>query len=228
MPHAPHGAFDRMSGMGYGPRPGFRMMGDGPRPGFGPESGGLRPGFGGDFSGKPEFGGCGPRPGCHGPHHKGEGARLQMPRSITEDPRYAEMNEDARLAAVLGELGRVEQFMFNRRGGQGRILRLLKENGDMSQRELTFRLGIMPGSASEILAKLEGRGFITRTPDERDRRTALVHLTEEGAAHEAEHAARREARLAAMFSSLTEDEKREYLALSEKLTAAWHQKKNAD
>ena len=44
------------------------------------------------------------------------------------------------------------------RGGQNRVLTILKEEGEMTQRALTERLGIQPGSASEIIGKLEKGG----------------------------------------------------------------------
>ena len=47
----------------------------------------------------------------------------------------------------------------------------------MTQKALTARLGVQPGSASEVLNKLEQAGLILRTPSETDHRTTDIHLT---------------------------------------------------
>lgn len=48
-------------------------------------------------------------------------------------------------------------------------------------RSLAERLGLSRAGVSKTLAKLEKRGFITRTPNPADRRAALLTITEPGA-----------------------------------------------
>ncbi|TQJ56290.1 MarR family transcriptional regulator [Streptomyces sp. SLBN-115] len=48
-------------------------------------------------------------------------------------------------------------------------------------RSLAERLGLSRAGVSRTLAKLEKRGFITRTPNPADRRAALLTITESGA-----------------------------------------------
>lgn len=48
-------------------------------------------------------------------------------------------------------------------------------------RGLAERLGLSRAGVSKTLAKLELRGYITRTPNPADRRAALVTITEDGA-----------------------------------------------
>jgi len=48
-------------------------------------------------------------------------------------------------------------------------------------RRIAERLGMSRAGVSKTLAKLESRGFITRTPSPADRRAALVTITEAGA-----------------------------------------------
>ncbi|OQR62955.1 MarR family transcriptional regulator [Streptomyces maremycinicus] len=48
-------------------------------------------------------------------------------------------------------------------------------------RSLAERLGLSRAGISKTLAKLERRGFITRTPNPADRRAALIAITESGA-----------------------------------------------
>ena len=90
----------------------------------------------------------------------------------------------------------------------------------MTQRELTERLGIQPGSASELVGKLERAGLITRTPSETDRRTADIRLTEAGLARRQEQE-KEQAGRESLFAVLSEEEKQTLLALLEKLHQAW-------
>ena len=64
--------------------------------------------------------------------------------------------------------------------GQGRILSLLKMEPEMSQKKLSFLLGIRPQSMAELLAKLEQNGYIVRKQSEQDRRSLDIQLTEKG------------------------------------------------
>lgn len=85
--------------------------------------------------------------------------------------------------------------------GQGRVLSLLKMQPEISQKDLSYILGITPQSLGELLAKLEKNGYITRETSESDRRAMIIKLTPEG-----RHAAE-QTRDLEMFSCLGEDEK---------------------
>lgn len=65
--------------------------------------------------------------------------------------------------------------------GQGRVLKLLKMQPEIAQKELAEILGMRSQSMGELLSKLEKKGYITRTPSPGDKRVIIVHLTEEGA-----------------------------------------------
>lgn len=107
------------------------------------------------------------------------------------------------------------------KGSQKRILMILKENRSMTQRELTEYLGIRPGSASEVIGKLETAGLIFRTPSQTDRRTADICLTSAGEAAAEEAYEMRKQRHEKMFCCLSEEEKRTLLCLLEKINASW-------
>lgn len=66
------------------------------------------------------------------------------------------------------------------RHGQGRVLALLTMKPEITQRELTYLLGMSRQALAELLTKLERQGFIERTPSETDRRVVQVRLTEAG------------------------------------------------
>lgn len=109
------------------------------------------------------------------------------------------------------------------KGSQKRILMILKENREITQRELIRHLGIQPGSASEVIGKLEAAGLILRTPSQTDHRTADIRLTEAGEAAAGEAYAKREQRHQEMFACLSEGEKQTLLGLLEKINMSWSQ-----
>ncbi len=64
--------------------------------------------------------------------------------------------------------------------GQGRLLALLKLQPEITQRELTFLLGMSRQAVAELLAKLEAKGLVEREPSTTDRRVVVVRLTDAG------------------------------------------------
>lgn len=122
----------------------------------------------------------------------------------------------------LRNLSHTMRFLYEGKGSQKRVMIVLKEfGGRVTQRELTERLGIQPGSASEVIAKLESAGYIRRTPNETDRRTVDIELTKEGEAFAKEARAQRILRHEQMFSCLSDDEKKQFLSLLEKINRDW-------
>lgn len=133
----------------------------------------------------------------------------------------ADVND--KLIINLRDLSHMMRFLYEGKGSQKRILIVLNEIGSsITQRELTERLGIQPGSASEILAKLENAGLIVRSSNETDRRTIDVNLTDDGRALAAEALEQRKKRHEEMFSCLSEEERQELLALLEKVCGDWN------
>lgn len=126
-----------------------------------------------------------------------------------------------RLVSNLREIGHTLRAVSEGKGSQKRILVVLSQSGAITQSELTERLGIQPGSASEVLGKLEAAGLITRAQSETDKRTTDVRLTEAGEAAAKEAYAQRMARNAQMFAFLSEKEKAALLALLERVNEAW-------
>lgn len=135
--------------------------------------------------------------------------------------RYNEADVNDKLIINLRDLGHIMRFLYEGKESQKRILIILNEHGCITQRELTARLGVQPGSASEVIAKLEGAGLITRTPNSTDRRTADIHLTDTGRTLALEAEAQRRKRHEEMFSGLSGEEKQAFLALMEKVYADW-------
>ncbi|MBR1920176.1 MAG: MarR family transcriptional regulator [Spirochaetales bacterium] len=107
--------------------------------------------------------------------------------------------------------------LYEGRGSQKNILMTLLKRGSMSQRDLTEGLEIKPGSASEVLGKLEEAGLLARTISKSDRRTFILELTAEGRKRAEEYRKAREERHRRMFSCLSVKEKEELSELLSKL-----------
>lgn len=134
---------------------------------------------------------------------------------------YNTLDLNNKLILNLRNLGHVIRFLYEGKGSQKRILIILLETGGMTQRELTERLGIKPGSASEVIGKLESAGLILRTPSKTDRRTTDIQLTPSGQTKAEDAAGQRKMRHREMFECLSAEEKDTLLALLEKLNEDW-------
>ena len=110
------------------------------------------------------------------------------------------------------------------KGSQSRILIILLENKEVSQRALTKHLGIQPGSVSEVLKKLEDNGLINRLASEDDRRTSILSLTAEGEEAAKKALSHKDQLYNEMLEVLDEKYKQELLALLEKLNDDWDHK----
>lgn len=135
--------------------------------------------------------------------------------------RYDNLDINNKLIWNLRDIGHTLRSLYEGKGSQKRILIVLYESGRITQSDLTQHLGIQPGSASEVLAKLESAGLITRTMSENDRRTTDILLTETGRTAAEEAKREREERHEQIFSCFSAEEKQELLAMLERLNASW-------
>lgn len=131
------------------------------------------------------------------------------------------MKKEERLLHRLLDIGHMMRMLYEGKASQKRILIVLSEQKGISQKELTKYLGIQPGSASEILAKLEKAGLIVRTQSKKDHRGMEIILTEEGEKLAEEAVEQRKKRHEQMFACLTEEEKETLLSLLNKLCVDW-------
>lgn len=140
--------------------------------------------------------------------------RKQSPAKSTPIP--AELPLEEQLSLQLRALERtLERNQPSQKSGQSRLLSLLAEQPDhqLTQRALMARMGIRSSSLSELVRKLERAGLIQRTACPTDRRTALITLTEQGAAK----AALLPSTGSHPFQALSEEEQKTLLALLAKL-----------
>ena len=141
---------------------------------------------------------------------------------MDEQHRTVELHN--KLVLNFWEIAHTMRYISEGKGSQKRILMILRETGPITQSELTEKLGIQPGSASEVLGKLKNAGLILRTPSQTDRRTADICLTASGKSAAEEAYGQRLQRHRQMFSGLSDEEKDTLLYLLEKINGDWKQK----
>lgn len=98
-----------------------------------------------------------------------------------ETRRFDNAKHDGSLSDLLARCGHYHAHRIgSNHRSQDSVLAWLASNPDATQKELAEGLGIMPASLSEVLMKLERKGYIIRFKDENDRRFSRVRLTDEG------------------------------------------------
>ncbi|MBQ3273526.1 MAG: MarR family transcriptional regulator [Solobacterium sp.] len=128
-------------------------------------------------------------------------------------PRPLPFDPDSLEGMVIGTARMIRHSGRERFGStQDRIIRVLDENGGtMGQKSLQELLRVRPGSISEILAKMEEKGLISRSRDEGDRRAALITLNAE---------VHPETERQNIFAVLTEEEQADLKELLKKVLAS--------
>lgn len=164
-------------------------------------------------------------------------APWSLPRAAGEPPMQPEGNamNDERSDAATGVSSENLALLFHRavkfmarahhhhghaEHAQMHVLALLRDRNSMNQRELQEMLNVRSASLSEILGKLEHRGFIRRELDGQDRRNFVITVTGEGcdAVATGEDARRKSAD--ALFASLSGNERRQLSELLDKIIRA--------
>ena len=131
-----------------------------------------------------------------------------------------EPSREERLTLLLRGCGRRLYHSSCAGRTQARVLCLLAA-GSMTQRELQERLQIQAGSMSELVSKLELKGFLQRSRDPRDRRRMMLALT--GAGRRAAQAADARPDISVDFDGLTAEEQARLAGLLEKLIEHWRE-----
>lgn len=131
---------------------------------------------------------------------------------------YEEMElDDSALYARFFRCSHILHRRMGARASRQRVLSLLRQNGAMTQKEIQDALGIQAGSLSELAARLEERGFVTREKDEQDRRRIVLRLTDAGRAQAAQSAQVGDAEL---FAALDADEQAALREMLDKIIEA--------
>ena len=130
-------------------------------------------------------------------------------------------NKDAQLVDLFHHCAHVAVHRGNRSGGRSGTLSALLKTGPVSQRELAEVMNVRAATLSEQIARLDRAGLVERTPSEKDRRSVIVSLSEEGK-KEARRCSRERTKYnEQLFSVLSDDDKAELISLLEKLSDHW-------
>jgi DNA-binding MarR family transcriptional regulator len=126
---------------------------------------------------------------------------------------YAEYHrlaaEQAALRRVAALVARGLALSDDLSGSQAAVLTRLHKEGPSSASALASAEAVSHQAIGAILAVLEKRGFIQRSPDPTDGRRQLISLTDAGVAHAENHIGAREEWLSrALQDGLIEDERR--------------------
>lgn len=143
------------------------------------------------------------------------------PHKHKRNPDYDRLEIDEKLIVNLRDISHTLRVRDDGRGSQKRILIILSKAICMTQRELTERIGVKPGTMSEVIGKLEAAGLVERETNPTDRRTVDITLTEDGRELALEAERERTRRHEEMLSCLTGEEKETLLEITEKLNAQW-------
>ena len=100
----------------------------------------------------------------------------------------------------------------------GRLLECVAANSNVSSRELCEMLDVRPSSLSEMLARAESEGWVTRTVDEDDRRIQRVALSEKGREIVTRMREARETDYARKTACFSEEEKAAFCSLCNRLS----------
>lgn len=108
-----------------------------------------------------------------------------------------------------------------RNGKQHILVELLSHDGQMTQRDLQEASCITSASLSEVIAKLEGEGLVSRERSETDRRQLTVTLTPSGRDRAREVMRSRIEFEGSAFTCLSESEEKELLEMLDRLSVRW-------
>lgn len=108
----------------------------------------------------------------------------------------------------------------NRNHGRGRLVAMLMDNGPMVQSRIAERMGIRPQSLSELIAKAESDGMVTRRQSEEDKRQTIVTLTEKGRESVESFRCAHRQHAEEFLAPLTDEEKQQLLSVLRKLMEA--------
>ncbi len=139
-------------------------------------------------------------------------------------PDYQKKDIKEKIILNIRDISATMQALYEGKSSQKRVLIILYENGEISQRELTARLKIKPASVSELVTRIEENGYLTRRPSKVDRRIQILTLTESGRKRAVDIKEKRVKRHEEMFEAFSEDEKENFLSYLERLNIDWDKK----
>lgn len=133
------------------------------------------------------------------------------------------MIDDETIVSLFFDIEKLDQrYMAARKdailhGGQYHCILCLFYHGSMKQSRLAELMNVRSASLSELLGKLEAKGFIKREPYAHDKRTFQVSLTSAGIELAQKYDLARAKSHHIMVSHLSSEEKEQFYHLLEKI-----------
>lgn len=126
---------------------------------------------------------------------------------------------------LLHNFGYFGHFLHLHAGGRGGrqhiLLAVYQSGGHMAQSELARQSCVSSASLSEVIAKLEARGYLSRVRSASDGRQLDIQLTQAGSDKARELVADKLAFEDEAFACLSEDERKELLDLLDRIAEQW-------
>lgn len=135
--------------------------------------------------------------------------------------REDEISLSHQIVRQLRHAGWFLHYKMGGRVGRRRVLMELSARPGLLQRELQQRLDVQAGSLSELLAKMEADGVLTRDKSPDDGRNFVLSLTEQGRTDAARVRSDYDRRVAEMMSCLTQEEREQLHALLNVMLTCW-------
>lgn len=117
------------------------------------------------------------------------------------------------LAMVGVSHSKAGQDLQNSTRGEKAVMHILFAKEPQTPSELAESLHVTPGRISTALAGLQKKGWIVRVPDERDRRSASIKLSESGRAWLTEQYSRMAERICWIFTQMGKRRTDQFLSL---------------
>ena len=135
--------------------------------------------------------------------------------------RYSRENSPGYLINRAGRLfiKAIERRLCGGSAGPMPVFVALRDGRTMTQRDLAIDAAVEQPTMANTLARMERDGLIVRTPDSRDGRSALISLTPLGRERADQAMEAGQSVNAMAMSDLTEDERRQLLALLHRVVA---------
>lgn len=163
--------------------------------------------------------------GAHSKHRR-DGEKKYKGRGHGSYRKYrrhkGNLEDRDELSELLRKCGHYLYHQNNKKRGQGRILKILAQSEEMTQKDLQGHLEIQSGSMSEIISKLENKGMVTRERDETDKRKIILRITKVGREKVERHL--KEEKSKPLYESLSEEEQETLKVLLKKMLGNWHMK----
>lgn len=139
----------------------------------------------------------------------------ESPRSGPREELHSPTSELRMATFRLARRLRAQRAVDTMSDGQFAVLAALSIHGEHTLGQLADRERVTAPSMNRTVSLLEEAGYLTRTPDDDDRRKVTIALTDAGRLVVTETVRRRDAWLEEALAALDEDERRTLAAAAE-------------